>query len=164
MLDTASSPSAKEVTRQEPPSSLEPPVARARVSHSAQRVTRCRPTSGKERAACDAHREPAVAAATVQLVPIAAANLAADDERSPVSVTFAADAAPQQRDVDLAPGEWEVRFGPPPQPRFRVAAHDEIAIAARTLLGSCVYDTKRGDCRLDPAPRARSAEVGPLVR
>ena len=163
-LYASTSPLALESAKPEgdPPSSLEPgaPRGKVRVTHRNRKIRSCylhKKKSGKLR--CRSRREDAPSGATVAIHPVNADGVSEDDGRAPVTVDFPNDAGRQQKWLELAVGDWEVRWGPKPYKRFRVSDGDEFKVWFRTVTGKCVLGKKTRECTLSPSDRSQRVVI-----
>jgi hypothetical protein len=145
----------------DPPSSLDPGAPRGRIhfTHAHDRVVACREQRKDGALTCRDTREPAGAALTLQLHPIAdSRTISGEDKRQAVSVSLVGDDGRAEKRVVLGVGDWEIEWaGRPRREAFRVLDGDDYKIKLRTVSGEC---RKRDDeCRLVPEARVQEVSV-----
>jgi hypothetical protein len=141
----------------EPPSSLEPEGSRksVQVSHRHRRVVSCANERAAGKARCVPKLAEADSATSLRLekLPRRASSVNGDV----VALTFPSQHGRQQRELSLAFGRWQVRWGESQSPAFSVDEQAAPAIVLETRSGSCEGSTD--GCRLNTADVAKTIRV-----
>ena len=155
----AESPGRK--PRERPPSSLEPGEVRGKVvlTHDHQRVVSCRGVSKRGRVSCQEEQEASEIGTSLQLRPVdPSGKLSKADRRVTVDVKLADAPNPQEQEVELAAGCWEVQWSHfTERARFVLADGDELSIGLFTVSGAC--QRVRARCVVAPATVKRRVQI-----